>query len=63
MAIIGKIRKQSGLLIGGVGLAMLLFVTDGLFSSGGPFNARQDNEVGEVWGEGISREEFDRRVE
>ncbi|MCB0480959.1 MAG: peptidylprolyl isomerase [Flavobacteriales bacterium] len=62
MAVIGKIRNRSGLLIGVIGVAMVLFVAgDLLNSNGGSFN-QVDTEVGEINGLKISYEAFESKV-
>jgi peptidyl-prolyl cis-trans isomerase D len=60
MAVIGKIRERSGLLLVLVGGAMAAFILTDLFSNriGGP----PDRSVGEVAGEAIPLMEFERRV-
>lgn len=61
MAVIGKIREKSGLVLIVVGIAMLAFLlpTDGLT---GLFGG-QDNSVGEIGGVEITGQEFDQRLE
>lgn len=60
MAIIGKIRQRSGLLIAVIGIAMLAFILGEFFQNagGGP----QDFRVGEIYGEEIDKRDYDRRV-
>jgi len=60
MAVIGKIRERSGLLLVIVGGAMAAFILTDLFSSRG--SGRQDAVLGEVAGEEIGVAEFERRV-
>ncbi|MCU0320063.1 MAG: SurA N-terminal domain-containing protein, partial [Flavobacteriales bacterium] len=60
MAVIGKIRERSGLLLVIVGGAMAAFILTDLFSSRGA--GRQDAVLGEVAGEEIGVAEFERRV-
>lgn len=60
MAVIGKIRERSGLLLVIVGGAMAAFILTDLFSGRGA--GRQDAVLGEVAGEEIGVAEFDRRV-
>jgi peptidyl-prolyl cis-trans isomerase D len=62
MAVIGKIRSKSGLLFGVVGAAMVLFILGDLLNSGGGI-LRNQNNVGEIWGQSISYAEFDALVE
>ncbi len=59
MAAIGSIRKQSGLLIVVVGIAMAAFIL-GDFMKGSP---RRSNIVGEINGEKITYPEFSQKVE
>lgn len=60
MAVIGKIRERSGLLVGIVLVSLVLFVLgDWLAGRGG---RRQDNILGEVAGEEIGVVEYERRV-
>ncbi|MEZ4757312.1 MAG: peptidylprolyl isomerase [Flavobacteriales bacterium] len=60
MAVIGKIRERSGLLLVIVGGAMAAFILTDLFSSRGA--GRQDAVLGEVAGEEIGVADFERRV-
>lgn len=61
MAVIGKIREKSGLVLIVVGVAMLAFLlpTDGIT---GLFGG-QDNSVGEIGGVEITGQEFDQKLE
>ncbi len=60
MAVIGKIRERSGLLVGIVLVSLFLFVLgDWLAGRGG---RRQDNVLGEVAGDEIGVAEYERRV-
>lgn len=62
MAVIGKIRERSGLLIVLVGGALALFILDALLSNrGGP--VRGDEPVAEIAGEEIKLADFARRVD
>ena len=60
MAVIGKIRERSGLLLVIVGGAMAAFILTDLFSGRG--GGRQDAVLGEVGGEEISVMDFEKRV-
>lgn len=60
MAVIGKIRERSGLLVGIIGLSLFLFIL-GEWLSGRSGN-RQDQVLGEVDGEEIGVAEYERRV-
>lgn len=63
MAIIGKIRERSGLLVALVGGALALFILDALLSNNTGRGGRSDEAVGEVAGEEIMRSSFDTRVD
>lgn len=60
MSTIGKIRKRSGLLIVVVGVAMAAFILGDLFSAGGMSNSVS---IGEIAGDDVDLQEFDRRVQ
>lgn len=60
MAVIGKIRERSGLLLVIVGGALVLFILGEFFSGG--TGGRQDQALGTVGDEEISAVEFERRV-
>ena len=62
MAIIGKIRERSGLLVGIVGGALVLFILDALLNNRGGGGRRED-VLGEVGGEEIRVADFERRVD
>ncbi|MGV3637048.1 MAG: SurA N-terminal domain-containing protein, partial [Flavobacteriales bacterium] len=61
MAVIGKIRERSGLLLVLVGGAMVAFILTDLFSGRG--SGREDQSIGTVGGEEVSLVEFERRVD
>src|SRR5690554_5085400 len=62
MAVIGKIREQSTLVLIIIGGAIMAFVLSDLFSSGGSvFN--QTREIAEINGEKVSVQEFEMRVQ
>lgn len=60
MSTIGKIRKRSGLLIIVIGLAMAAFILGDFFSASGQTNSVV---VGEIAGDEIDLQDFDRRVQ
>ena len=62
MAAIGSIRKHSGLLLGIIGSAMLLFVLGGALESSSTFFNGSNNEVGEINGNKISYQDFEIKV-
>lgn len=61
MAAIGSIRKHSGLLLGIIGSAMLLFVLGGALESSSTLFNGSNNEVGEINGNKISYQDFELR--
>lgn len=63
MAAIGKIRKQSGLLIILIGVAMVLFLLGDLFSGGANIFTQQEQIVGTIAGDEISMQEYEIRVQ
>jgi peptidyl-prolyl cis-trans isomerase D len=63
MAIIGKIRSKSGLLVGFIAVALLLFVLSDLLSNKGGAPAPTDRIAGEVFGEEISYMEYEKEYE
>lgn len=62
MAIITKIRNQSALLIGAIGIAMLLFIVGGDFLTSGSF-FRGEADLGEIAGDKIPFRDFEERLE
>ncbi len=62
MAVINSIRKRSGLLIGTIGVAMVLFVGGDLLSGNTQLLNKQDTTVGEIAGEEIDYADFDAMV-
>lgn len=60
MATITKIRQQSGLVLIVIGLGMGAFILGDFFRPSGP--SRQDQEIGSVKGQGISRVDYESRV-
>ncbi len=62
MAAIGSIRQHSGLLIGIIGSAMLLFVLGGALESTSAFFSGGNNVVGEINGKKVSYQDFELRV-
>ena len=62
MAAIGNIRKHSGLLIGIIGAAMLLFVLGGALESSSVFFNGPNNEIGEINGNKISYQDFEIKI-
>ena len=63
MAILGKIRERSMFLIIIIALALFSFVLTGLFDANSPLFNKNTNDIGEINGEKISREEFAQLVD
>lgn len=63
MAVIGRIRKRVGLLIGFVGVSMILFILGDLVTSNTGLLNRNSDVLGEIGDEKIRYPEFDSRVE
>lgn len=63
MAAIGSIRKQSGLLIILIGMAMVLFLLGDIFSGGSSFLTQDDQEVGKIAGKSISLQDYEVEVQ
>jgi peptidyl-prolyl cis-trans isomerase D len=61
MALIGTIRKRSGLLIGAVGVAMAAFILGDFFTGG--TSSRPEYHIGDVKGNPIQGEEYDNKVQ
>ena len=62
MAVINSIRKRSGLLIGTIGVAMVLFVGGDLLSGNTSLINKQDTTVGEIAGDKIEYVDFEAMV-
>ena len=63
MSILESIRKRTGLLVGIVGLALVIFILESLLGSGSSIFGGDVNEVGVVNGKKIDRNEFYTKVE
>ena len=63
MAVIGSIRKRSGLLIVIIGVALLLFLLGDLFSGGSSLFTQQDVALGKIAGKEINQREYEIRVQ
>jgi peptidyl-prolyl cis-trans isomerase D len=63
MAVISRIRKRVGLLIGFVGVSMILFILGDLVTSNTGLLHRNSDVIGEINGEKIHYQEFEKRVE
>lgn len=62
MAVIGKIREKSALLLIIIGVAMVAFILGDFLQSGQSFFASGNNNVGEVGDVEISARDFDRKL-
>jgi len=58
MALIGKIRDQSLLILIFIGIAILAFVLSDAFSGGGPRGGLEQESIGEIFGEEINTSEY-----
>ena len=63
MAVLGKIRKRVGLVIGFVGVSLLLFVLGDVVTSGSGLINSNSDVVGEIGGEKVHFQEFEKRFE
>ncbi|MES2838337.1 MAG: SurA N-terminal domain-containing protein [Bacteroidota bacterium] len=63
MSVLEKIRSRSGLLLGVIAVALLVFILQSAFESGSSFFSGDKDKVGEVAGEKIAYQEFDFRVQ
>ena len=63
MAVIGRIRKRVGLLIGVVGVSMVLFILGDLLGSNSAMFSGSSDVVGEIGGEEVHYQEFEQRVD
>lgn len=63
MAALGKIRSRGVILIGVIGFALLAFIAGDVFNSTEGWRANQSQQVGEVFGEKIGIQDFQKLVE
>jgi peptidyl-prolyl cis-trans isomerase D len=63
MAVIGKIREKSTLLLIIIGLAMLAFILGDIFSSGNSIFGGNETNVGEIAGRDIDGKDFENKVQ
>jgi peptidyl-prolyl cis-trans isomerase D len=63
MSILEKIRTKSGLLVGIIALALLVFILESALDSGNRFFSGQKTIVGEVMGNEIGIAEFEEKVQ
>ena len=62
MSVLEKIRSKTGLLVGIVGLALVIFILESLLGSGGALFSNQDLNVGEIAGDKIDYTAFSAKV-
>jgi peptidyl-prolyl cis-trans isomerase D len=62
MAVLEKIRSRAGLLVGLIALALLSFIIQGLFSPGSSLFGGRGNSIGEINGNEVSGEEFQKTL-
>ncbi|REJ85299.1 MAG: hypothetical protein DWQ44_01200 [Bacteroidetes bacterium] len=63
MAVIGKIRKRVGLLIAFIGVSLLLFILGDVLSTNTGLLSGQTDVIGEIGGNEVHYQEFEKRVE
>jgi len=63
MAVIGRIRKHAGLLVGCVGFSLVAFILGDLLTSNRSFISGQGNEVAIIGGTKINIRDFETRVQ
>ena len=62
MSILEKIRSRTGLLVGIIGLALIIFVLESLLGSGGALFSGNDTLVGKIAGDKIDAQSFSAKV-
>lgn len=63
MSVLEKIRSKTGLLVGIIGLALVIFILESLLGSGSALFANSDSLVGEIAGDKIDYNTFNAKVE
>lgn len=63
MSVLEKIRSKTGLLVGIIGLALVIFILESLLGSGSALFGSNDTLVGEIAGEKIDYNAFNSKVE
>jgi peptidyl-prolyl cis-trans isomerase D len=63
MSVLEKIRSRSGLLVGIIAVALLVFILESALESGNRFFSSNRTKVGEIAGKEISIQEFEAKVE
>ena len=62
MSVLEKIRSRTGLLVGIIGLALIIFVLESLLGSGGALFSSDDTLVGKIAGDKIDYSTFNNKV-
>lgn len=62
MSVLEKIRSKTGLLVGIIGLALVIFVLESLLGSGGALFSSDDNLVGKIAGDKIDYTTFNNKI-
>ena len=63
MSILEKIRSKTGLLVGIIGLALIIFILESLLGSGSALFSGQDRQVGKIDGDKVDVIDFKRKVD
>lgn len=63
MSVLEKIRSKTGLLVGIIGLALVIFILESLLGSGGALFGSSDTLVGKIAGDKIDYNTFNAKVE
>ncbi len=63
MSVLEKIRSKTGLLVGIIGLALVIFILESLLGSGGALFGSSDTLVGKIAGDKIDYNTFNTKVE
>jgi peptidyl-prolyl cis-trans isomerase D len=63
MSVLEKIRSRSGLLVGIIAVALLVFILESALDSGNRFFGANRTKVGEIGGKDVSIQEFEAKVE
>jgi len=63
MSVLEKIRSRSGLLVGIIAVALLVFILESALDSGNRFFGANRTKVGEIGGKDISIQDFEAKVE
>jgi peptidyl-prolyl cis-trans isomerase D len=59
MSVLEKIRSRSGLLVGIIAVALLVFILESALDSGNRFFGANRTKVGEIGGKDVSIQEFE----